>query len=150
MKLRLFLALLEIIVRNNKAFQTAVTEHLDCFLSGDLTICPRVVDLKSSSSTVRIPVRVCNLSVRAIEIPPKFLVCFLSSVKIVDFWTLDSSKKKEQKSTNLNLEELGVKIVSENLTPNQADLAKKVLGNWSMIFLLVLGLGKTDLVKHEI
>ena len=45
---------------------------------------------------------------------------------------------------------MGVKIVSENLTPNQADLAKKVLGNWSMIFLLVLDLGKTDLVKHEI
>ena len=73
-------------VRNNKAFQTAVTEHVDCSLPGDLTICPRVVDLKSSSSTVRVPVCVCNLSTQAIEIPPRSLICSLSSVNVVNSW----------------------------------------------------------------
>ena len=52
---------------------------------------------------------------------------------------------------NLNLEEFGVKIDSENLAPNQMDQAKKVLSNWSNIFATSsTDLGRIDLVNHEI
>ena len=88
-----------IVRKHNKDIDTAVTEHTDTSLIGDLTICPRVVSLKPSSSTVRVPVRVCNLSARVVEIPPRSLLCLLSSVKVVDSWTSYSSVKKEQKST---------------------------------------------------
>ena len=140
-----------IVRKHNKDIDTAVTEHTDTSLSGDLTICPRVLSLKSSSSTVRVPVRVCNLSARVVEIPPRSLLCSLSIVKVVDSWTPDSSVKKEQKSTTTSLEELGVKIDSENLTPDQFDQAKEVLSNWSHISSTSpTDLGKTDIVEHEI
>ena len=48
-------------VRKTKDFETAVTEHIDSSLPGSLTVCPRFVSLKSQDTTVRVPVRVCNL-----------------------------------------------------------------------------------------
>ena len=69
-----------IVRKKDKDIDTAVTEHIDTSLSADLTICPRIVSLKSASSTVRVPVRVCNLSARVVETPPKSLLCSLSSV----------------------------------------------------------------------
>ena len=138
------------LVRNNKDFQTAVTEHVDCSLSGDLTICPRLVSLKSGS-TVRVPVRVCNLSARLIEIPPRSLLCSLSSVDVMDSWTPDSSQKKPEPKTSNSLDELGVKIDTDNLTPEQVSRAKEILGSWSHIFSTSpTDLGRTDLVEHEI
>ena len=50
--------------------ETAVKENVNGSLSGNLTICPRVVSLKSPGTTVRVPVRVCNLSAKVIEISP--------------------------------------------------------------------------------
>ena len=137
--------------KHNRNIDTALTEHTDTSLSGDLTICPRVVSLKSSSSTVRVPVRVCNLSARVVEIPPRSLLCSLSSVKVVDSWTPDSAKKQEQKSNTTTVEDLGVKVDSENLTPYQFDQAKEVLSSWSHIFSTgPTDLGRTDIVEHEI
>ena len=130
---------------------TAVTEHIDSSLSGDLTICPRVVSLKSSGAAARVPVRVCNLSARVVEIPPKSLLCSLNSVSVVDSWTPDSSQKQEQNSTSSSLEDLGIKIDSENLTEDQLLRAKQVLGNWSSIFSTSpTDLGRTNSVKHKI
>ena len=40
---------------------TAVAEHINNLLSGDLTICPRVVSLRSPGTTVRVPVRLLML-----------------------------------------------------------------------------------------
>ena len=48
------------IARNAGQIHTAITEHVDTSLSGDLTVCPRVVDLKQAGATTRIPVRVCS------------------------------------------------------------------------------------------
>ena len=139
------------IVRNTKDMHTAVTEHTDSSLSGDLTICPRVVSLKTPGTAVRVPVRVCNLSTRVVEIPPKSILCTLSSVNVVDSWTPDSSQKQEQKPTTKSLEDLGIKIESDNLTPDQLCRAKQVLGNWSDIFSTSpTDLGRTDAVKHNI
>ena len=55
-------------VCNTKDMHIAVTEHTDSSLSGDLTICPRVVSLKTPGTAVRVPIRVCNLSTRVINI----------------------------------------------------------------------------------
>ena len=68
---------------------------MDTCLSRNLNVCPRVVSLKSQGTTLRVPVRVCNLSACA-EIPPKSLLYTLNSVKIVDSWTPDSSQKSDQ------------------------------------------------------
>ena len=137
-------------VRNTKSFQTAVTEPIDTSLSAGLTICPRVVSLGSSGFTARIPVRVCNLSTRVIEIPPRSLLCSINGVDVVDSWTPDSSVKKQEPKVT-KLEDLGVKVETDNLTQDQVRKAKDVLGSWSHIFSTgPTDLGRTDLVEHEI
>ena len=88
------------LVRKTRDFDTAVTEHIDSSLSGDLTICPRLVSLKAPGTTVRVPVRVCNLSAHVIEIPQNYLLCSLNSVSVVDSWTPDLSQKQENKPTS--------------------------------------------------
>ena len=117
-------------VRREGDTDTAVTGHTDS-LSGDLTI---VVSLKSPGTTVRVPVRVCKLSTRVIEIPPKPLLCSFSSVKVVDSWTPDSSQKKAESTTTSSLEDMSVKIDTSNLTPDQISRAREFLGDWSGIF----------------
>ncbi|MCG8044577.1 MAG: RNase H-like domain-containing protein [Candidatus Thiodiazotropha endolucinida] len=139
------------IARNVGHFNTAVTEHTDTSLSGDLTICPRVVELKHSGTTNRIPVRVCNLSAHVIEIPPKSLLCSLNGVKVVDSWTPDLSQKQEENLDSTSFEDLGVTVDTENLTSDQEEQAKVVLNRWSCIFSKgPTDLGKADIVKHEI
>lgn len=139
------------IVRNINNIQTAVTEHIDGSLSGDLTICPRVVSLKSPGTTVRVPVRVCNLSTKVIHIPPKSILCGLNTVDVVDSWTPDASQKQDQRSGETTLEELGLKLDENNLSSDQLQKVRQVLGSWSSIFSTgPTDLGKTDLVKHDI
>ena len=49
------------------------------------------------------------------------------------------------------MEDLGIKIESDNLTPDQLCRAKQVLGNWSDIFSTSpTDLDRTDTVKHNI
>lgn len=50
------------IARKTGDINTAVKEHINNSLSGDLTVCPCVVSLKSHGATVRVPARVCNFS----------------------------------------------------------------------------------------
>ena len=100
-------------------YNDTTLEHTDSSLSGDLYKCPMVVSLKTPGTPVRVPVRVCNLSTRVVEIPPKSIVCTQSSVNVVEFWTADSSQKQEKKPTTKSLEDLGIKIESDNLTPDQ-------------------------------
>ena len=119
---------LHVLVLQTKDFDTAVTEHIDSSLSGKLTICSRLVSLKLPGTTVRVPVRVCNLSADVIEIPPKSLLCSLNSVSVVDSWTPDLSQKQENKSTSpTSWEDLGVQINRDSLTLDQFDKAKTVL-----------------------
>ena len=138
------------IVRKTGKMDTAVTEHIDSSLSGDLTICPRVVLLKSPGTTVRIPVRVCNLSAHVIEIPPKSLLCSLTGVDVVDSWTPDPSRVKEQNSMQ-SQKDLGIQIEKDNLSSEQFSKAKSLLFKWSDIFSTSpTDLGRKDLIKHEI
>ena len=140
------------IARKTSEFDTALTQHMDTSLSADLAICPRVVSFKSTGSTVRVPVRVCNLSARVIEIPPRSLLCSLSSVSVVDSWTPDSSNEsKSNTSSDISLEELGVSVDTDNLSAEQLLKVRQVIGNWSHIFSKSpTDLGKADIVKHKI
>ncbi|MCU7858926.1 MAG: DDE-type integrase/transposase/recombinase, partial [Candidatus Thiodiazotropha sp. (ex Lucinoma kastoroae)] len=139
------------IARRTGEFETAITEHMDTSLPGDLTICPSVVSLKSLGNTVRVPVRVCNLSARAINIPPKSLLCSLNGVSIVDSWTPSSTQKPEKVSSESSLEDLGVSIETDNLSEDQMHKVKEVLNDWSHIFSKgPTDLGKANVVKHHI
>lgn len=139
------------IARKSGEFETGITEHMDTSLPGDLTICPRVVSLKSVGNTVRVPVRVCNLSARVIEIPPKSLLCSINNVSVIDSWTPDSSKKSDKKSSDMTLEEMGVSVDTDNLSADQLLKVRQVLGNWYSIFSKgPTDLGKANLVKHTI
>ena len=102
------------IVRKTGKMDTAVTEHIDSSLSGDLTIYPRVVSLKSPGTTVR-TVKVCNLSTHVIEIPPKSLLCSLTGVDVADSWTPDPPRVKEQNSMQ-SQKDLGIQIDKDNLS----------------------------------
>ena len=141
------------LARKTGDFESALTEHTDTSLPGNLTICPRVVSLKSPGNTVRVPVRVCNLSARAIEIPPKSLLCSLNSVSVVDSWTPASSQKSDdsEKVSETGFEDLGVSVETDNLSAEQLNKVRQVLTNWSHIFSKgPTDLGKADIVKHEI
>ena len=113
-----------------------------------MTICPRVVSLKGPGNTIRVPVRVCNLSAKVLEIPPKAVLCSLKSVDVVDTWTPEPTQ--EQKSSTV-FEGLSDQIDRENLSSEQYTKAERLLNNWSDIFSTgPTDLGKTDLVKHKI
>ena len=136
-------------VRKISDLEAAVTEHVNGSLSGNLTICPRVVSLKSPGTTVRVPVRVCNLSAKVIEIPPKSVLCSLTTVNVVDSWTPDSSQNQVKSSTTS--QDLDVQIDEENLSPEQLLQAKSMINKWSDVFSTgPTDLGRTNLVKHDI
>ncbi len=141
------------IARSVEGVENAVTEHTDTSLSGGLAICPRVVSITSGSggTAVRVPVRVCNLSAKVIHIPPRSLLCSMSSVKVVDSWTPDSSRVTEEKSSTTPPEGMGVKLEQEDLSPDQLDTARQLLGKWTHIFSTgITDLGKANIVQHEI
>ena len=81
------------LARKISDFESGLTEHTDTSLPGNLTICPRVVSLKSPGNRVRVRVRVYKLLARPIAIPPKSLLCSLNSVSVVDSWTPALSQK---------------------------------------------------------
>ena len=135
------------IARHTGKLKAGLTEHTNNSLSGDLTICPRVIAV--NSTTVKVPVRVCNISAHTIEIPPRSLICSLTDVNVVDTWTPDLSQKQDSQS--MSSIDLDVQIDGDNLTPEQLDKAKSVINKWSDIFSKgPTDLGKTDLVKHSI
>ena len=102
-----------------------------------------------NGTTVKVPVRVCNISAHTIEIPPRSLICSLTDVNVVDTWTPDLSQKQDSQS--MSSIDLDVQIDGDNLTPEQLDKAKSVINKWSDIFSKgPTDLGKTDLVKHSI
>ncbi|CAG2195383.1 unnamed protein product [Mytilus edulis] len=100
--------------------QTAVTECLDDN-QGSLGICPRVVSLKPTGKS-RVPVRIFNMTAKAIYLKPRSVICGLNEVKIVRHADLDSSdentessKKGDEQDKGKILEKLGVELTE--LTP---------------------------------
>lgn len=143
------------LVRKPKGVTTALTEATEKPQLAGLNVCPRVVSLEGEGTTIRVPVRVCNISCKSIKILPHSNICSLSEVKVVDSWKPESEPSRINEPENLQsfarLKELGIKLDQNNMTKDQLFRAQQILGNWEHIFSKSsTDLGKTDLVKHEI
>ncbi len=123
--------------RKSDSVDIAVTEPMDTCQAGSLTVCPRVVALKGQAgNTVRIPVRVCNMSAHSVEIPPRSTICALTEVKVVESWSPDPTlpEHDESQDHSKTLEELGIDIKYDNLTTDQKTRAQQLLGKWEHLF----------------
>lgn len=142
-------------VRNCKA-KDAVTEAGDFGISGSLNICPRVVAIKENHTYSRVPVRICNISARPIQIEPRSQLCELHEVKVLRSLSPPNSMESDrtEKKTYVDetpLSELGVKINTEDLNKVERETIFNVLQKWTPIFSKgPTDLGSTDLIKHEI
>ena len=125
----------------------AVTETVE---QSRYSVCPRVHKL-SGTNYQKIPVKVCNMTAKPISIKPRSVVCHLSEVKVIDNLASDIPTSSQDSKGFAVLEELGVKLETDELSPEQLLRAQQVLGKWEHIFSRGLtDLGKTDLVKHKI
>lgn len=133
---------------DNDRVSTDITEQMDnVHNSNSLLVCPRVVSIKKGK-TLRIPVRICNISAQQIKVLPKSVICKLSSVKVADAWDPSTSSTV---TSEVDLLKLGVKINEGNLSSDQAHSFHKFLNKWKHIFSTsFIDIGRTDLVEHEI
>lgn len=135
-------------VRNIGSMSAGVTESTDSLM---LNVCPRLVKLQPGSSFCRVPVRVCNLTARSISIHPRMTLCNLQDVSVVR--TIDPSEGVINKSHNSDksLEDLGISVPTDTLSPEQHQQACTFLSKWKHIFSSgPTDLGSTNLVEHEI
>ena len=134
------------LVRNFKGKEVSiVTETPDN--TWEYTVCPRVMNIRHSS-TVKIPVRVCNLSAKTLSFKPRSPICTVSETKVVD--DLVSNIGHDMKCED-SLEQLGINIESKDLSPEQTSRFHQVVGKWKQVFTTnTKEFSKTDLVKHKI
>ena len=89
---------------------------------------------------------------KPIVFKPKSHVCQISEVEVID--NLSSSFQNDsQPKTPVNecTNDLGFKIDTKNLTPEQVKRVQQVLGNWSQVFSKgPTDIGCTNLLKHKI
>ncbi|CAG2242957.1 unnamed protein product [Mytilus edulis] len=91
--------------------RTVVTESLSDDLSY-VSVCPRVVNVKDS--TRRVPVRIFNMTAKAMVIKPKTHLCSLNEVKVVrhvDFQSAESAVEDEKSIlSDQELSSLGINL----------------------------------------
>lgn len=125
---------------------TVVTEDLQGDNSDHISICPRVVNLKSK--TCRVPVRIFNMTAKTVDIKPRTNLCDLHEVKVMRHLDLDSNEKSVTK--DMPIEELGIKV-SEDLGHEVKDRLHSLLGKWKDVFSKGSSdIGYTKLLEHEI
>ncbi|MEW8544528.1 MAG: reverse transcriptase family protein, partial [Candidatus Thiodiazotropha sp.] len=148
------------IVRKRKEVETAVTESTDK-ASSRIGVCPRVVALDKAGRNQRIPVRVFNMSAKAIQIRPQTPLCELQEVKILrNVEPFKSSEGTKSASVSTQTAEIGdtnsklpdgVKLEHSDLTEEQKARATKMFNSWDSIFSKDLtDIGHTRLVTHHI
>ena len=110
-----------------------MTENSD---SGQkFTVCPRVVKLENDISTCKIPVKICNITVKPIVLRPKTELCLVSKVKVIDDITSLSDESPVENSLGKSpIEELGLKIDTTTLDDKQLNRVRQVLGKFDHIF----------------
>ena len=118
----------------------------------EFNVCPRVVSVKQNMKTVRVPVRICNISAKPITIMPKTPLCDLHEVKVIkNVYPFEGFFSEKTSSSELSFEDIGVSLPDEPLTPHQKQEASGLLDKWKHIFSTgPTDLGFTDLVEHEI
>lgn len=144
--------------------ESAVTEPCeDQHCSSRLNVCPRVVSLNKPGKSARVPVRIFNLSAKAISIPAKSNLRDLQEVNVLrrallfqENKTGQTARVKQQninKSTEENPSETNFKISLDNtnLSEEQKQEVQNFLSKWDHIFSKgSTDIGQTDVLEHEI
>ena len=92
--------------------ESAIKETSEHGCTSKLQVYPRVVTLNKPGTTARIPVKLFNISAKAITIEPKSPLCELQEVKVLR--SADISKKSET-ATEVNVNQQNVaKSETEN------------------------------------
>ncbi|CAG2232180.1 unnamed protein product [Mytilus edulis] len=131
---------------------TVVTEGLSDDLS-DVSVCPRVVNVKGS--TCRVPVRIFNMTAKAMVIKPKTHLCSLNEVKVVrhvDVQSAESAVDEEKGSlSDQELSSLGINLESFDVPDDTKLRLKGLVSRYRSIFSQgPTDIGLTDLMEHEI
>ncbi|MCG7874805.1 MAG: RNase H-like domain-containing protein, partial [Candidatus Thiodiazotropha endolucinida] len=135
---------------------TAITEQ-GTELPGCLTVCPRLVSVKSNKATTRVPVRIYNISARVLSIPPKSRLCELQEVKVLRSWSPDQTphspaeRRAAGNEPETQLESLGIDLTTCCLEDKERQRVQTILGKWTSVFSQgPTDLGCTNLIEHEI
>ena len=150
-------------VRKQKEAESAITEQ-DERASSKIGVCPRVVAVNKAGRNARVPVKIFNMSAKALTIPPRALLCQLQEVKVlrscnplsdgtrtatINQQTTDNSVKFEKKPFKLS--DIGVDLTDSVISEEQKSDAKSIFEKWQSVFSRgPIDLGHTDLVRHEI
>ena len=129
-----------------------MTESLSDDLS-DVSVCPRVVNVKGS--TCRVPVRIFNMTAKAMVIKPKTHLCSLNEVKVVrhvDVQSAESAVDEEKGSlSDQELSFLGISLESFDVPDDTKLRLKGLVSRYRSIFSQgPTDIGLTDLMEHEI
>lgn len=98
--------------------------------SSSVAVCARVVSLETPGKTTRVLIRICNLLVQTIKIPPHSSL-FMLNVEVVDSWQPKPPKTSvvAEDVVISSLENLDIKINHDSLTPDQLQRTRQVLKN---------------------
>jgi len=135
----------------NPSVKDIVTENCENGLN--YTVCLRVIKLESTAASVKIPVKIYNITGKPISIKPKSEICHVNQVHIVDSLASEISQKSPLLDSDIKSlpEELGLKINLSSLDKDQLHRVRELLGNWKHAFSSnALDIGKADIVKPRI
>ena len=110
------------------------------------TVSTRLIQLDRTSSSCKIPVRICNITAKPLIFNPKALLCDITKADVVDdlVSNLTPSKTPSCKTPDVTFN-------TSNLSSEQVDKFHDVLCKWKHIFCSsTKDIGKTDLVEHKI
>ena len=145
--------------RKTRDVEAVVTEPAEDGTTSRLLVCPRVVGLNKPGTSARIPVRICNISAKAVTIPAKSLICELNEVDVLRSADITSKSGKtstvnvqqQQATVSENTDTIKLDLSGSCLTETEKEKAQEFLSRWQHIFSRgPLDLGHTHTVKHEI
>ena len=150
------------LIRKKNNMESAVTETTEG-ASNKLGVCPRVVSLQSPGKYQRVPVRLYNMSAKAVTLRPNSNLRELQEVKVLrsaDTENLKTEKgQRQQHNVQTNIgdtdrkEEIPEGIDLEDMCVNdkQKEQLLQFLARWKDSFSKdITDLGNCDLIKHEI
>ena len=142
--------------RKTRDVESVITESAETGTTSRVIVCPRVVGLNKPGTSARVPVRIYNISAKAVTIPAKSLICELNEVDVlrsVDISSTSEKTVKVQQQQQTVSEESDIKFDLNDSCLNEAqrEKAQVFLSKWQHIFSRgPLDLGHTHTVKHEI
>ena len=105
--------------RKTRDVEAVVTEPVEDSITSRILVLQRVVGFSKPGTSGRIPVRVCNISAKAVTIPVKSLICELNEVDVLR--SADISSKPE-KTSSVKVQQQPA-TVSENSDAIKLDLS---------------------------